>query len=82
MSMRPNSLRVALDRSPIDPVCDCYTCQHFSRAYLHHLHRAKELSYYRLASIHNLRFMMRFMCDLRAAIAADTFDEFQRASAE
>ncbi len=77
-----SNARFALDRSPIDPKCDCYTCQHFSRAYLHHLHRAKELSYYRLASIHNLRFMMRFMRDLRAAIAADTFDEFRRASVE
>ena len=68
-----SNARYALDRAPIDPTCDCYTCQHFSRAYLHHLHRAKELSYYRLASLHNLRFMMRFMRNLRAAIVAGTF---------
>ena len=67
-----SNARWAMDRSPFDPACDCYTCQHFSRAYLHHLHRAKELIYYRLASIHNLRFMMRFMRDLRAAICAGT----------
>ncbi len=73
-----SNARFALDRLPIDPVCDCYTCQHFTRAYLHHLHRARELIYYRLASIHNLRFMMRFMRDLRAAIAADRFTEFRR----
>jgi queuine tRNA-ribosyltransferase len=73
-----SNARYAMDRSLIDPGCDCYTCQRFSRAYLHHLHRARELIYYRLASIHNLRFMMRFMRDLRATIAAGRFAEFQR----
>ncbi|HEX7586867.1 MAG TPA: tRNA guanosine(34) transglycosylase Tgt [Anaerolineae bacterium] len=68
-----SNARYAMDRAPIDPTCDCYTCQHFSRAYLHHLHRAKELTYYRLASLHNLRFMMHFMRDLRASIVAGTF---------
>jgi len=68
-----SNARYALDRAPIDPTCDCYTCQHFSRAYLHHLHRAKELTYYRLATIHNLRMMVRLMCDLRAHIRAGTF---------
>ncbi len=68
-----SNARFALDRAPIDPNCDCYTCQNFSRAYMHHLHRAKELVYYRLATIHNLRFMMRFMRDLRSAIRAGTF---------
>ncbi len=76
-----SNARFALDRAPIDPLCDCYTCQHFSRAYLHHLHRARELIYYRLASIHNLRFMMRFMRDLRAAIRAGTFAEFAKENA-
>lgn len=63
----------ATDRSPVDPTCDCYTCTNFSRAYLHHLHRARELSYYRLASIHNLRFMMRWMHDLSSQIASGVF---------
>ena len=72
-----SNARWAMNRAPIDPVCDCYTCQHFTRAYLHHLHRASELIYYRLASIHNLRFTMRFMRDLRAAIRAGTFAEFR-----
>ncbi len=68
-----SNARWAMDRAPIDPACDCYTCQHFTRAYLHHLHRAKELTYYRLASIHNLRFMMHFMRDLRTAIRTGEF---------
>lgn len=72
-----SNTRYAMDTSPIDPECDCYTCQNFSRAYLHHLHRAKELIYYRLATIHNLRFMMRFMQSIRAAIRAGTFAEFR-----
>ncbi|CAG0944606.1 Queuine tRNA-ribosyltransferase [Anaerolineae bacterium] len=72
-----SNARYALDRSPIDPSCDCYACKNFSRAYLHHLHRAKELIYYRLASIHNLRMMMRFMDEVREAIRAGTFDEFR-----
>ena len=65
--------RYALDRAPIDPHCDCYTCQNFSRAYVHHLHRAKELVYYRLATIHNLRFMVRFMREVRERIRAGDF---------
>lgn len=49
-----------LDKSVIDSNCDCYTCHSgFSRAYLHHLFKARELLYYRLASIHNLRTMIR-----------------------
>ena len=70
-----SNARFALDRAPIDPSCDCYTCQNFTRAYLHHLHRAKELIYYRLATIHNLRFMMRFMRQVRETICAGTFTD-------
>jgi queuine tRNA-ribosyltransferase/7-cyano-7-deazaguanine tRNA-ribosyltransferase len=71
-----SNARFALDRAPIDPACDCYACKNFSRAYLHHLHRAKELIYYRLASIHNLRMLMRFTRELRAAIITGRFTEF------
>lgn len=49
--------------------CDCYTCQQgYTRSYLHHLYKTKELSYYRLASIHNVRFMISLTEQLRAAI--------------
>jgi queuine tRNA-ribosyltransferase len=49
--------------------CDCYTCQSgYTRAYLHHLFKTKELSYYRLASIHNIRFMIRLTEQLRSWI--------------
>jgi queuine tRNA-ribosyltransferase len=59
----------AADSDLIQPDCDCYTCQQgYTRSYLHHLYKTKELSYYRLASIHNVRFMIRLTEQLRAAI--------------
>ncbi|MBI2325909.1 tRNA guanosine(34) transglycosylase Tgt [Candidatus Collierbacteria bacterium] len=51
------------DGKPIDPDCDCDTCHHFTRAYLHHLFHTKELLYYSLASIHNLRMMTKTVED-------------------
>ncbi len=59
------------DESPIDPDCDCFTCRTHSRAYLRHLCRAGELSFYRLATLHNLRFLVRLMSDIRQAIHTD-----------
>lgn len=59
----------AADFQPIDRACDCETCQGgFTRAYLHHLYKARELLYYRLASIHNVRMMIRVVEELRQAI--------------
>jgi len=63
---------------PVDQGCDCYTCQNFSAGYLRHLFRAKELLAPRLASIHNLRFIMRLMADMRGAILEGRFQEFHR----
>lgn len=68
--------RFAMDTAPIDPQCGCYTCRNHTRAYLHHLHRARELSYYRLATIHNLFFMLGFMREVREAIRQDRWGEF------
>lgn len=53
-----------LDQNPIDPKCDCPTCHTFTRAYLHHLFKSKELLFYRLASMHNLRVMIKTVQDL------------------
>ena len=63
------------DRS-FDESCDCSTCHGYSAAYLHHLLRADELLYFRLATIHNLRFILRLMEDARAAIIEGTFASF------
>ncbi len=59
--------------APVDARCDCSTCRRFSRAYLRHLFVSGELGYHRLATIHNLRFYLRLMERMRAAIAADCF---------
>ncbi|MBI2955638.1 MAG: tRNA guanosine(34) transglycosylase Tgt [Chloroflexi bacterium] len=66
----------ALDQ-PIDESCDCYTCRTFSAAYVHHLFRSEELLAYRLASIHNLRFMIRLMEEVRASILSGSFDRLR-----
>ncbi|RLE31113.1 tRNA guanosine(34) transglycosylase Tgt [Candidatus Acetothermia bacterium] len=58
------------DGRPIEEGCDCPTCRAHSRAFLHHLLRTGELSYFRLATLHNLRFMVRLMAAIRARIAA------------
>ncbi len=66
------------DASPIDPECGCYTCKHFSRAYLRHLYMAKEILSSRLNTIHNLYYYLNFMKDMRKAIADDRFTEFSK----
>jgi len=68
----------ARDPRPIDADCPCYTCRHFSRAYLRHLFLARELTVYRLHTLHNLTFYLGLMADLRAAIAPGTFDSLRR----
>ncbi len=61
--------RFETDTSVIQEGCDCYTCTHgYSRGYLHHLAKTKELSYYRLASIHNVRFMIRLCEQMRKSL--------------
>ena len=61
----------------IEPGCDCYVCANFSAAYLHHLFKAKELLAYRLATIHNLRFVLRMMEEMREAITAGRFEAYR-----
>lgn len=64
------------DDGPIDPLCDCETCRHYSRAYLHHLDKCKEILGARLATIHNLRYYQTLMHGLRDAIAAGQLAAF------
>ncbi len=65
-----------LDTRPLDEECACYTCKNFSRAYLHHLHRLKEILGARLNTIHNLHYYQQLMSQMRSAIEADTFAGF------
>lgn len=63
---------------PIDPDCDCYTCRNYSRAYLHHLFKAKEMLSSTLATIHNERFTVRLVDSIRDAIeAGGDFDAYR-----
>ena len=66
------------DNAPIDENCDCFTCKTYSRAYINHLFRAGEITYYRLATIHNLHYYLTFMREVREAILKDDFDNFKK----
>ncbi len=70
--------RFKKDFSPLDPECDCYTCKNFSRAYLRHLFVSEEITAYVLNTIHNLRFYMRLMENIRSAIEEGRFQEFKK----
>jgi len=61
------------DGGPIDPACGCPTCRNYSRAYLRHLYNSRELTYFRLATIHNLWFILRLMEKIRAGINDGSF---------
>ena len=65
------------DSGPVDESCDCYTCRNFSRAYLRHLYMSREILAAHLNTVHNLRYYLRLMEDIRKAIAADRFLEFR-----
>lgn len=64
------------DTSTLDAECDCYTCKHYTKSYLHHLDRCNEMLGARLNTIHNLRYYQRLMQGLRDAIDAGTLDDF------
>ncbi|MFC1735697.1 tRNA guanosine(34) transglycosylase Tgt [Candidatus Hydrogenedentota bacterium] len=66
------------DFSPLDSDCDCYVCRNYTRAYLRHLFRAKEILGLRLNTLHNLHFMINLCVSAREAIIQDSFSEFSR----
>jgi queuine tRNA-ribosyltransferase len=67
------------DTRPLDPACGCYTCQHFSRAYLHHLDKCKEMLGAQLNTIHNLHYYQDLMQGLRQALEQGRFTAFTEA---
>ena len=71
--------RYSKDTAPLDPACGCYTCRHFSRAYLRHLFLARELLAYRLNAVHNLFYYHSLMRGIRQALSEGTMDQFVRA---
>ena len=66
------------DQNPIDIRCNCYTCQNYSRSYLHHLFKSGEMSYFRLASIHNLFYYLNLMRESRQSILSDNWIKFRQ----
>jgi queuine tRNA-ribosyltransferase len=70
--------KFAMDKDPIDKTCQCYTCQNYSRAYLRHLYKSRELLAYRLNTIHNLYYYLDLMAKMRHAIQEDQFLEFKK----
>ncbi len=75
-NLKIRNSRYRLDTGPLDAHCDCYTCRHYSRAYLRHLQQANEILGARLATIHNLHYYQRLLRELRAAIAHQTLEEY------
>jgi queuine tRNA-ribosyltransferase len=68
----------ARDPRPISETCHCYTCRHYSRAYLRHLFMCREILAYRLLTLHNLYYYLNLMAQIRQAVAAGRFAEFRR----
>lgn len=71
------SSKYKLDEGALDEKCDCYTCQNYSKAYLHHLFRCNEITYHRLASIHNLKYYLNLTKGAREAIINGRFKEYK-----
>ena len=69
--------RYRRDFTPIDAECDCYTCAHYTRAYIRHLFKAKEILAATLCTIHNERFIISLVDRIRAAIIAGDFAELR-----
>ena len=69
--------RYRADTTPLDETCGCYTCQNFSRSYLHHLFRSNEILGARLNTIHNLHYYLNLMQEMRDAIASGTFSAWR-----
>ena len=72
-----NTAKFRRDFTPIDAECDCYTCANYTRAYMHHLFKAKEMLASTLATIHNERFTIKLVDDIRDSIDAGRFHEFK-----
>ena len=66
------------DEAPLDPECGCMVCQTYSRSYLRHLFRAREITYFRLGTIHNLYYYLNLMKQMREAISEGRFEEFKK----
>ncbi|MCB1855482.1 MAG: tRNA guanosine(34) transglycosylase Tgt [Halieaceae bacterium] len=74
--LKLRNARFRADTGPLDAACDCYTCSHFSRAYLHHLDKCNEILGAQLNTIHNLHYYQQHMRDIRRAIEQGSLESF------
>jgi queuine tRNA-ribosyltransferase len=79
--LRLRNARYRDDPRPIDEHCSCYACQHFSRAYVHHLQKVNEILGARLATIHNLHYYLELMAQMRSAIEDGRFADWRKSFA-
>ena len=75
--IRIRNSKYRTDDAVLEKECDCYTCKNFSKAYLNHLDKTHEILFSILMTIHNIRFMQRFMHDLRLSIEKDNFSDYR-----
>jgi queuine tRNA-ribosyltransferase len=73
-----SNARFREDTRPLDEHCGCYTCRHYSRAYLRHLYAAREIMAYYLNTLHNVYYYLKLVREMRQAICEDRFDAFRR----
>jgi queuine tRNA-ribosyltransferase len=76
--LKIRNARYQHDTRPVDENCQCYTCRHYSRAYLRHLDKCREILSSRLNTIHNLHYYQQLMREIRAAIEQDRFDDYAK----
>jgi queuine tRNA-ribosyltransferase len=76
--MQIKNARFKQDWTPLVDGCECYTCQNYTRGYIHHLLRSKEMLGQTLGSIHNLYFIVKLVDDIRASIYDEKFNEFKK----
>ena len=77
-TMNIYNAKFRFDKNPIDEACSCYTCKNYSRSYLRHLYKSRELLAYRLNTIHNIYYYNQLMGKMRKAIEQNRFLEFKR----
>lgn len=76
-TMIMTNAKFATDREPIDPMCQCYVCEHYSRAYISHLYKADEILGKRLGTYHNVAFIINLVKKMREAILEDRFEKLK-----
>ncbi|MEA3232915.1 MAG: tRNA guanosine(34) transglycosylase Tgt [Thermodesulfobacteriota bacterium] len=76
-TMNIGNARFKDDTAPVDPSCTCYTCRNYSRAYLRHLYKSRELLAYRLNTLHNIHYYTSLASTMRHAIQNDEWDDFR-----